>query len=61
MASAAEAKVTGLFMNANKAILIRHTLIVMGHPQPPIPLKTDNTTSQKIYTQKKSDRKDQNR
>ena len=35
MASAAEAEVAGLFMDANKAIPIRHTLIKMGHPQPP--------------------------
>ena len=50
MASAAEAEVAGLFINANKAIPIRHTLIEMGHPQPPIPLKTINTTAQGILT-----------
>ena len=52
IASAAEAEVAGLFMNANKAIPIRHTLIVMGHPQPPKPLKIDNTTVQGILTGK---------
>ena len=51
-ASAAEAEVAGLFMNANKAIPIRHTLIEMGHPQPPTPLNTDNTTAQGILTGK---------
>ena len=52
MASAAEAEVAGLFINANKAVPIRHTLIEMGHPQPPTPLKTDNTTAQGILTGK---------
>ena len=52
MASAAKAEVAGLFIKANKAIPIRHTLIEMGHPQPPTPLKTDNTTAQGILTGK---------
>ena len=38
MASPAEAEVTGLFMNAHKAIPICHILIYMGHPQPLTPL-----------------------
>ena len=46
MASVAEAEVAGLFMNTNKAILIRHTLIEIGHSHPPTQLKTDNTTAQ---------------
>ena len=52
MASAAEAEVAGLFMNVNKSIPIRHTLIKMGHPQPPTPLKTNNTMAQGILTGK---------
>ena len=52
MASAAEAEVAGLCINANKDIPIRHTLIEMGHPQPPTPLKTDNTTAQGMLTGK---------
>ena len=52
MASAAEAEVASLFMNANKAIPIRHTLIEIGHPQPPTQLKIDNTTTQGILTGK---------
>ena len=52
MASVAEAEVAGLFINTNKAILIRHTLTKMGHPQPPTPLETDNTTVQGILTGK---------
>ena len=52
MASAAEAEVAGLFINANKAVPVRHTLIKMGHPQPPTPLKTNNMAAQGILTGK---------
>ena len=45
VASAAEAETGALFHNAREAIPIRQTLIAMGHPQPPTPLKTDNTTA----------------
>ena len=48
MASAAEEGLDRLFINADKAIPIRHTLIKMGNPHPPTPLKTDNTTAQGI-------------
>ena len=48
MASAVEAEVDSVFMNTNKAIPLRHTLIKMGHLQPPTPLKIDNNTSQGI-------------
>ena len=50
MASAAEAGVAELFMNVQQAVLIRHTLIKMRHPQLPPPLITDNTTAQGILT-----------
>ena len=43
--SAAEAETSGVFHNAQTSILIRHILQEMGHPQPPTPLKTDNTTT----------------
>ena len=45
VASAAEAETNGLFHNAREAIPIRQTLIEMGHPQPPTPIKTDNSTA----------------
>ena len=41
--SAAEAEYVSLYMNAKKGIPMRHTLIEMGHPQPPTPIQTDNT------------------
>ena len=58
VASAAEAETAGLFYNARESIPIRQTLIAMGHPQPPTPIKTDNTTAYNFVTsnlkQKKS-------
>ena len=43
VSSAAEAEVAGIFHNAGIAIHIRHFLKCLGHPQPPTPLKTDNS------------------
>jgi len=45
MASAAEAEVGSLFMNCQEAIPIRTACEEMGHPQPPTPVKTDNSTA----------------
>ena len=45
VASAAEAETNGLFHNAREALPIRHILMDMGHPQPPTPIKTDNSTA----------------
>ena len=45
MASAAEAELGALFMNAQEAVGLRNCLEAMGHPQPPTPLKTDNDTA----------------
>ena len=45
MASAAESEVGALFLNGQEAIFLRNTLIELGHPQPPTPLQTDNTTA----------------
>ena len=48
MSSAAEAEIGSLYMNAREAIPIRYCLIDLGHPQPPTPLITDNTTARGI-------------
>jgi hypothetical protein len=48
MASAAEAEVGALYMNAQEAVGIRNCLTEMGHPQPATPLKTDNMTAKGI-------------
>ena len=45
MASAAEAEIAALFMNAKQAVPMRQALIEMGHPQPPTKIKTDNSTA----------------
>ena len=45
MASAAEAEVGSLFINAQEAIPICQCLENLGHPQPPTPITTDNTTA----------------
>lgn len=50
MASAAEAEVAGIYMNAQLAVGYRNCLIEMGHPQPPTPIRTDNTTARGIIT-----------
>ena len=43
-ASAAEAELGALFLNAQEARIIRLTLMEMGHPQPPTPIHIDNST-----------------
>ena len=48
MASAAEAEIGALFINARHALPIRVTLIELGHPQPATPLETDNSTANGI-------------
>ena len=58
MASAAEAELGALFHNGQVAAPIRTCLAEMGFPQPPTPLKTDNSTAAGIINssirQKKS-------
>ena len=44
VASGAEAETAGLFYNAQEIVLLHHILTALGHPQPPTPLHTDNTT-----------------
>jgi hypothetical protein len=50
MASAAKAEVAGIYMNAQLAVDYRNCLIEMGRPQPPTPIRTDNTTARGIIT-----------
>ena len=45
MASAAEAELSAMFENSMKGIIIRGTIIDLGHLQPPTPIRTDNTTA----------------
>ena len=43
-ASAAEAELGALFLNAREAKIMRLILLELGHPQPPTPIHIDNTT-----------------
>ncbi len=45
VASAAEAKLSTLFLNCKQAITFQLTLEEMGHPQPPTPINCDNSTA----------------
>lgn len=46
VSATSEAELTGLFHNGKEACPIRTCLIELGHPQPPTPIKTDNTTAE---------------
>jgi hypothetical protein len=48
MSSAAEAKIGALYTNARKGVEERNILRVIGHPQPPTPVQTDNSTAEGI-------------
>ena len=50
MASAAETELGSLFHNCQDALPLRQALIEMGHPQPPTPIATDNSTALGIVT-----------
>jgi hypothetical protein len=45
MSSAAEAEIGAVFINAKEGAVLRTTLEELGHPQPPTPMETDNTTA----------------
>ena len=45
MASAAEAEVAAMFMNAREAVPTRQGLIALGQPQLATPMNTDNSTA----------------
>ena len=48
MASAAEAEMGGPLTNGQEAVILRTNLEELGHPQPPTPIKTDNSTASGI-------------
>ena len=51
MASAAEAELGALFINAREAVPIRTTLVEMKWPQPPTPIQVNNSTAVGIANQ----------
>jgi hypothetical protein len=54
MSSAAEAEIGAVFLNAKEGTVLRTTLEELGHPTPPTPLVTDNTTSTGCIKQKRT-------
>jgi hypothetical protein len=48
ISSAAKAKIGALYTNARKGVEEQNILGVMGHPQPPTPIQTDNSTAESI-------------
>ena len=52
MSSAAEAELGALYINAKEAVYIRTILEELGHPQPPTPIQTDNSTAEGIINSK---------
>ena len=50
MASAMEAEIAAMFMNAQKIIHFRHVLTDMGHPQPPTRMRTDSKSGSGLVT-----------
>jgi hypothetical protein len=48
MSSAAEAELGALYINACKAAPMRNLLHEMGHPQPPTPMQSDNSTALEV-------------
>jgi hypothetical protein len=45
MSLAVKAKIGALYINYWEAVTACHTLEFLGHPQPPTPIQTDNTTA----------------
>ncbi len=52
MSSATEAEIGALYLNAREAVYLRQILVEMGHPQPPTPIQTDNTTAEGLVNNK---------
>ena len=52
MSSAAEAELGALYINAREAVYLRLILERMGHPQPPTPMQTDNSTAEGVINSK---------
>ena len=52
MSLAAEAELGALFICAREAVYIRLILKEMGHPQPPTPIQTDNSTAEGVVNSK---------
>jgi hypothetical protein len=52
MSLAVEAELGALFINPKTAVPMRKTLEELGHPQPPTPMQTDNSTAYGVLNNK---------
>ena len=52
MTLAADAKIGTMFINARETVPARKMLKEMGHPQPRIPIQTDNMTAEELINNK---------
>jgi hypothetical protein len=52
MASAAEAELGALYLNAKEVVYLRQILIEMGHPQPQTPIQIDHTMAEGVTNKK---------
>jgi Reverse transcriptase (RNA-dependent DNA polymerase) len=48
LSSVAEAEIAACYYNAQEACALRTALLTLGHPQPPTPIQTDNSTADGI-------------
>jgi hypothetical protein len=48
MSLAAKAKIGALYINCWEAVPACHTIEILGHPQPPTPIQTNNTMTQGV-------------
>jgi hypothetical protein len=52
MSLAVEAELGAIFLNAKEGVYRRQILTEMGHPQPCMPIQTDNTTAEGVINNK---------
>ena len=52
MSSVAEAELGSLFINIKEAVHVINILEELGHPQPPTPIQTDNSTAKGVINNK---------
>ncbi len=57
MSSAAKAELGALFLNGKEAVYLHQILSKMGHPQPQMPIQTDNTTAEGVINKFKIQQK----
>jgi hypothetical protein len=49
MSLASKAEIIALYINWQEAVPACHSLEFLGHPQPPTPIQTNNTTALSVF------------